>query len=299
MAVDVSVNVSNHYPFKLAVPSLGFDILVPNCSPGDPYILVAEASTDIIEVQPKQPITVNGYGLIHKLPAKLTNICPGKETSPLDLLVSSYIQGLETIIYVRGADAPSRATPLWIVDLVKSVTVPVPITGDDFGHLIQNFSMTNAHFYLPDSMAEPGTPESQPKVSATVNVLVNLPEQMNFSVDIPRVRSFADVYYQDRKFGFIDLRKWQAANATHVNNTVNGNPLLKLQFGFDRAPLQVTDDDVLTEVLQKLIFAKKPVTLHVKAIVDGEVKTSLGQFVIRDIPAAGKVKVKRELLALL
>jgi hypothetical protein len=298
MAVDVSVDVSNDYPFKLVVPPLGFDILVPNCLPGDPNILVANASTDIIEVQPKRPVTIDGYGLIHKLPAELTSICPGMDTSPLDLLVASYIQGLETIIYVRGADAPSRATPAWMVDLVKSVTVPVPITGDDFGHLIKNFSMMDTHFYLPDPLAEPGTPGSLPKISAVVNVLVNLPERMNFSVDIPRVRSFGDVYYQGNKFGFLDLREWQAANATRTNDTSNGNPLLKLQFNINRAPLQVTDDDILTEVIQKLIFGKKPVALSVNAVVDAEVETSLGKFVIRDIPAAGKVKVKRKLALL-
>jgi hypothetical protein len=111
-------------------------------------------------------------------------------------------------------------------------------------------------------------------------------------VDIPRVRSFGDVYYQGNKFGFLDLREWQAANATRTNDTSNGNPLLKLQFKINRAPLQVTDDDILTEVIQKLIFGKKPVALSVNAVVDAEVETSLGKFVIRDIPAAGKVKVK-------
>lgn len=296
MAVDVSVSVSNDYALQLAVPPLGFDILVPNCSPGDPYILVADATTDFVDVQPQEAAIVDVHGLIHKLPAELTTACPGKKDSPLDVIVANYIQGLQTTIYIRGADAPSPDTPSWIVDLMKSMTVPVPVTGHDFGQLIQNFTMTNVHFSLPDPLAEPGTPESQPTVSALVTVLINLPKQMNFAVDIPRVRSNADVYYKGDKLGFLDLSEWQAANASRVNDTSSDHPLLLVTFDIEDGPLQVTDDDVFTEVVQALIFRQQPVTLSVNAVVDGEIKTALGQFVIHDIPAQGKIKVKRGLI---
>jgi hypothetical protein len=295
MAVDVSVSVSNDYALQLDVPPLGFDILVPNCSPGDPYILIADASTGAVDVQPQRAAIVNARGLIRKLPAELTSACPGKKDSPLDLIVSNYMQGLQTIIYVRGADAPSPDTPSWLVDLMKSVTVPVPITGHDFGQLIQNFTMTDVHFSLPDPTAEPGTPESKPKVSALVKVLINLPEQMNFAVDIPRVRSNADVYYQGDKLGFLDLSKWQAANATRINDTSSDNPLLLVTFDIKDGLVEVTDDDVLAEVVQALIFGREAVELGVNALVDGEVQTALGRFIIHDIPAEGHIKVNRGL----
>jgi hypothetical protein len=294
MEVDVSVAILNDYPLKLAIPPLGFNIFVPNCSPGDPYILVAGATTDIVEVLPNKAIVVDGHGLIYNLPTELTAACPGRNTSPLDLLVAHYIQGLETTIYVCGADAPSADAPVWIVDLLKSITVPVPITGHDFGQFIRNFTMTDVHFYLPDSLADPGTPESQPMVSALVQVLVDLPKQMNFTVDIPRVRSKADVYYHGKKLGFLDLRRWQAANATRIDEPLTRQPFLLVQFDIKRAPLQITDDNVFADVIRTLIFGQKAVVLTVDAEVDGELKTALGQFIIRDIPAAGEINVKRE-----
>ncbi|KAL1968834.1 hypothetical protein VTN77DRAFT_1195 [Rasamsonia byssochlamydoides] len=292
MAVDVSVSVSNDYALQLAVPPLGFDILVPNCSPGDPYILVANATTDIVDVQPQRDAVVDVRGLIHKLPAELTTACPGKKDSPLDVIVANYIQGLQTTIYVRGADAPSPDTPSWIVDLMKSVTVPVPITGNEFGQLIKNFSMTNVHFSLPDPLAEPDTPESRPTVSALVKVFINLPKQMNFAVDIPRVRANADVYYKGDKLGFLDLSEWQPANTSRISDTSSDHPLLLVTFDIKDGPLQVTDDDVFTEVVQALLFGKESVELSVDAVVDGEVRTALGRFVVHDIPAQGEIKVK-------
>ncbi|KAJ9319436.1 hypothetical protein DTO271D3_205 [Paecilomyces variotii] len=291
MAVDVSATVLNSYPFKLTVPPLGFDILVPNCSPGDPYILVADAITDTVHIQPKQPTALDVSGLIHNLPVELTKVCPGQKSSPLDLLVANYIQGLETTIFVRGADSPSDETPTWIVDLMKSVIVPLPFAGHAFDNLIKNFSMTNVHFSLPDPLAEPGSPEAQPKISAFVNVLINLPEQMNFAVDIPRVRANADVFYHGNKLGFLDLKKWQPANATRLEGS-DGPPSLLVVFDIKDAPLHVTDEDVFTEAIQALIFGGQPISLKVAADVDAEVKTALGQFLIRKIPAEGKINVK-------
>lgn len=293
MAVDVSATVLNSYPFKLTVPPLGFDILVPNCSPGDPYILVADAITETVHIQPKQPTALDVSGLIHNLPVELTKVCPGQKSSPLDLLVANYIQGLETTIFVRGADSPSDETPTWIVDLMKSVIVPLPFAGHAFDNLIKNFSMTNVHFSLPDPLAEPGSPEAQPKISAFVNVLINLPEQMNFAVDIPRVRANADVFYHGNKLGFLDLKKWQPANATRLEGS-DGPPSLLVVFDIKDAPLHVTDEDVFTEAIQALIFGGQPISLKVAADVDAEVKTALGQFLIRKIPAEGKINVKRK-----
>src|SRR5947207_6993503 len=198
MVADVSLSLLNHYAVKLNIPPLAFDILVPNCAPGDAYILVADAATGPVDIEPKQPVSVAVSGLIRHLPDALTTTCPGTNTSPLDILVANYMQVLETKIYVRGANSPSSTTPKWIDNLLRSLTVPLPFSGHALDHLVKNFSMTNVHFSLPDPFAEPGTPEAQPKVSSLVKALIGLPKEMNFSVNISRVRSTADVFYDGR-----------------------------------------------------------------------------------------------------
>ena len=291
MAVDVLISSLIDSPVALTVPALGFDILVPNCSPGDPYILVANAKTSAVDVYPGQETAVGVDGLIQQLPDALTSTCPGKEGSPLDLLVSSFMQGLETTIFVRGSDAPLPDTPAWIVDLLRSVTVPLPFTGHALDNLVKNFTMSDTHFSLPNPFAEPDSPDSQPTVSALVKVLVALPEEMNFQVEVPQVRALADVYYKKEKFGVLNISHWQDANSTLVDDQ-DGSSALLVEFAIKEAPLEVTDDGLLTEVIQAMLFGSETVTLRVAATVDTKVLTGLGRFAVRGIPAEGKVPVK-------
>ena len=109
---------------------------------------------------------------------------------------------------------------------MADITVPVSLTGRTFEHLIQNFSLADVHFSLPDPFAEPDSDDAQPKVSAKIKALVNLPEEMNFPVEVHRVRADADVFYHGKKLGRLDLRKWQQANSTRVN--IHGKPKMHL-----------------------------------------------------------------------
>ncbi|KAL4889001.1 hypothetical protein BDV59DRAFT_122716 [Aspergillus ambiguus] len=291
MAVDVSVAALVDSPFTLTVPPLGFELLVPNCSPNDPYISVAEVATKDFPVIPGQATSIDVTGIIRGLSDELTKICPGTKKSPLDFLVKSYMQGLRTTVYVRGAEVPSLNTPGWVTDILKSVTVPLPFTGHALDDLVRNFTMTDVHFSLPDPIADPGSPESQPRVSALVKVLVGLPKHMNLHIDVPRVRALADVFYHEKKLGVLKLPKWVPANSTLLDD-VDGAPALFVNFAMKDAPLDVTDEDVLTEVLQTLIFKGKPIELAISANVDAEVSTGLGKFAIRGIPGEGVINVK-------
>ncbi|PLB54438.1 hypothetical protein P170DRAFT_432079 [Aspergillus steynii IBT 23096] len=290
MEIDASVASFVNSPFALRIPPLGFNVLVPNCSPGDPYISVADVTTKEFPVTPDQMTSVDIVGIIRGLSDELTKTCPGKKTSPLDFLVKSYIRGLPTTVYVRGAETPVLGAPEWMVDILKSVTVPLSFTGHALDNLVRNFTMSDVHFALPNPLADPDSPESQPRVSALLKVLIGLPKQLHLQMDVPRVRAFADVFYHGNKLGVLRLPKWQPANSTTVEG--KDSPGLLVEFGMKNAPLDVTDEDVLTEVLQDLIFEGEPVNLTVAANVDAEVSTGLGKFAIRGIPAEGQVNVK-------
>lgn len=291
MEVDVLLAVMIDSPIAVTIPALAFEVMVPNCSPGDPYILVADAQTAETQVRPEEPISVSVYGLIRPLPDELTSTCPGETGSPLDILVSSYIHGDKTTIYIRGANAPSSETPKWIADFLRSITLPLPFTGHALDNLVKNFTMSDTHFSLPDPFAEPGTPEAQPTVSALVKVLINLPKEMNFQVDVPQVRALADVYYEGKELGVLNMDKWQDANSTLVEDQ-DGSSALLVESPIEDAPLQVTDSDLLAKIVQEMLFGSKSVVLHVVATVNTKVSTGLGRFAVRGIPAEGDVHVK-------
>jgi hypothetical protein len=295
VAVDVALSVQNEFPVNLTLPGFSFQVLVPNCNPDDSNILVANATTKPVNIEPRTAVHLAARGLVREFPDELTNICPGMAASPLDLLVKRYIQGLKTTIYVRGGSPQSPDAPPWVGDVLNNVTVPVPFAGHGFSHLIKRFAMTNVHFSLPDPSAEPGTPEAQPHVSSLVKVAVGLPKEMNFPLNISRVRSRPDVYYKGDLLGHIDLQEWQEASARRNETAPVSEPELLVDFDIKNAPLEVADEDVFTDVLQELIFKQKPVKLNVKATVDAETETPMGVFTIRGIPGSGEIILKRKI----
>ncbi|OOQ82149.1 hypothetical protein PEBR_41813 [Penicillium brasilianum] len=290
LAVDVQVSAGIDSPVAITIPALEFAVFVPNCSPGDPYILVADAKTAEVQVHPDAPTIISAQGLVNQLPDELTTTCPGGNGSPLDFLVSNYVQGLQSTIYIRGADSPSTATPAWIADLLRSVTVPLPFSGSPLDDLMKNFTMTDTHFSLPNPFAEPGSPDSQPTVSALVKVLINLPDQMNVQVEVPSVRALTNVYYTGKELGVLNIDKWQDANSTRVE-LEDGSCALLVEFPIKDAPLQVTDSDLLAKVVQEMLFGSNGVVLHVAAVVDVKVETGLGRFAVHGIPGEGNVPV--------
>lgn len=155
--------------------------------------------------------------------------------------------------------------------------------------------MTNVHFSLPEPFAEPGTPESKPKVSSLVKVAVGLPTQMDFPFNVSRVRTLADVHYKGEKFGELDLRKWQGARTAKNETAPLSAPELLVEFDIEKAPLDVTNEYAFADIAKQLIFGRKAVPLEVYAKVDAETDTPMGQFILQEIPASGQIHVKRKI----
>ncbi|KAF5869330.1 putative pre-rrna processing protein [Botrytis fragariae] len=290
MAAEVSLSLVNSYPIRLSIPPMRFDILVSNCAANEPHIQLADATTDNIMIEPYSDVTLDVAGIVRDLPESLLQTCPNSHSSPLDLLLSDYIHGNDTTIFVRGSNAPSPETPDWITQIISSVTVPVPFPGHTFDQLIKNFSLTNTDFSLPGPFAEPGTPESNPRISGDIMVLAALPKEMNFSLDVSKVRAKADVFYKTDKLGVLNLQKWQEARSKRVND--KGDASLKIESHIKNAPLEITDEDVFGDLVADYYLGGKAVSLKIDALVEVEISTVLGDFIIKDLPAEGVVPLK-------
>ncbi len=293
MAAEVSITSFNEYPISLDVPPLGFELLLPGCGPADPSISVALATAGPVAVRAHSAVVVDVHALIKGLPETLTQLCPNSDSSPLDILFKKYLNGETATVLVRGQKRPVDDTPEWLADILASITVPVPFPGRSFENLIRSFSLLDVHFKLPDPTAEPDDPASNPRVSGTILVLAGLPAEMNFSLNVTSVRSTADVFYKGDKLGELDLKEWQEANSTQIPATEDQESTLRIQSRINDAPLNVTDADVFTDVIQALLFGGKEIMLSVQALVDVKVQTILGELVVKAVPAEGKIPVKR------
>ncbi|KAI0804964.1 hypothetical protein GGR55DRAFT_309027 [Xylaria sp. FL0064] len=292
MLVDISLSAFNEYPVQFDIPELAFEIMVAGCADTDPFIIVAEATTGEIHVEPRSDVSAGVYGVIHELPESLTRACPDSSSSPLDMFLKQYMHGEPATLFVRGSKHPDGETPKWIADILASVTVAVPFPGRTLDGLIREFSLTDVHFTLPDPFADPDDPDASPKVSGNILVTASLPADMNFAINVTNVRATADVIYKTKKMGELNLRKWQHANSTRVNGEGDDGPSLKIESRIIEAPLNITDSDVFADVVQALLFGSKPISLDVQALVDVKVETSLGELVLKEVPAEGKIPVK-------
>jgi len=292
MGADVSVVVENVYPVQLAAPPVSVDVLVGGCQPDDQHIMVGTAETAQLNVQPNTDLEVNITGHVEKLPDSLTTTCPGSEKSPLDWLLGNYMQGQAATIYVNCCKFPDPSTPAWARDLLKDITVAVPFAGHEMGNLIKNFTLADVHFEAPGFFAEPGTPEANPKVSGTIKVVINLPKEMNFPIDVDSVLADADVFYKNKKLGELHVPE-QKARSTRIEANGKEGPLLLVESYIKDAPLEITDYDLFGEVFMALFVRGESVMLDIKAAVSVGVDTPVGKFVVREIPTEGIVPVKR------
>lgn len=294
LGADASILVKNTFPpVLLDIPPVAVDVLIDGCSPSDKHLKVGTAETPELHIRPETDIKVNVTGNIEKLADSLTDVCPNSAKSPLDAFIGDYMKGDDLTIYINCCRFPDPATPSWARDLLKDITLPVPFAGKEMGNMIKNFSMADMHFSLPNPWAEPGTPEANPSISATVRVDIGLPNEMNFPLDVNQIKADADIYYHKKLLGKMKLDKWQHANSTRVEGDGNEGPSLLVQSEIEKAPIEIQDDDLFSEVVQALIFGGKAVLLDMKANVGVGVDTPMGKLAIRGIPAEGTVPVKR------
>lgn len=281
--IEVENNIPDDIPLSFTIPPLSFDILVDGCAETDAHIMVATSSSEAINIEPQKAFEVNANSLIRELPESFTEPCPNTELSPLDTILADYIQGKNATLYVRGARSPHPDTPEFIANFLKDITVPIPVTGHSFVDVVKDFDIKDVHFGMPDPFADPKSPESNPRISGTIMTLVALPKEANFSIDVNRIRATADVFHKGKKMGVLELKEWQKAKAERIDGTKEENAMLMVSSKVKNAPLKITDQDVFSDVIEKLLYGKE-VMLGVKALVDMEIATVLGALTVKNVP---------------
>lgn len=292
VGANVSITAYNEFPIGLTVPSLGFEVLVPNCDPAQPNIKVASAISSAIEVRPKSNVTAEAKGTICELPKSLIKACPLSELSPLDHFMKRYLHGEDAEVFVRGKTSGNGDLPGWINDLIENVTVPIQFPGRSLGNFLRNFTLEDVDFKLPSPFADPSDPGSKPRVSGTVRVLAAIPANLNMNIDVTSIRANGDLFYEGKKLGELNVDKWQKATSKIISQP-EAEDLMSIKSRIVDAPIDILDGDTFSDLMQKLLFGDDDVILDVKSNVDVKVKTVLGHLVIRGVPATGKIPVKR------
>ncbi|KAK1251057.1 hypothetical protein MKX07_005612 [Trichoderma sp. CBMAI-0711] len=293
VGANASIIAYNDHPIGLTVPQLAFDILVPNCDPSESHIMVATAVTQPIDVEPHANVTVDAVGLINDIPEKLTRACPMTKMSPLDNFFKRYMHGEDAQIFVRGQDSDKSDVPDWLRSFFSSVTVPISFPGRSFDDAIRNLSLTDVDFKLPSPFADPNDPNSKPRVSGTIEIIAELPSELNLDIGVNSLRATGDIFYEGKKFGELNVQRWQKAHSNKTTDPEDEKALLQITSRIANVPLDITDGDVFSDVMGELLLGDEDILLDVEALVDIKVSTVLGDLVFRDVPAKGKIPVKQ------
>ncbi|KAL7269121.1 hypothetical protein RUND412_008231 [Rhizina undulata] len=290
MGVSVSIKIENLYPLEFEVPSLRFLVLLPGCK-ADGLVNVATATTSRLEIKSKPEISVEVFGIIESIPDQLVTACPGSHQSPMDHFLEGYIHGSNTTIYVTGSgtqDLRSKA-PEWLVELLHSMTVPTLVPSQSFDNVIKSFSLSQVKFRLPAPDAKPGNPDSFPRLSAAVEAIVGLPKEMNFPLNVKRLLPAADVFYEGKKFGILNVDDWIPATSAIIPGSDN---LLSIIANLENAPLEITDYIIFRRIVRRMFFGNsKRLILGIAGETDVDIATSLGDFVVKKIPASGNITI--------
>ncbi|KAG6025478.1 hypothetical protein E4U41_001516 [Claviceps citrina] len=291
VGANVSITAYNKFPIGLTVPSLGFEVLVPNCDGTQPNIKVASAVSSAVKVRPRSNLTVEAEGSIRELPESLVKACPSSGLSPLDHFMKRYLHGEDAEVFVRGKAPEKGDLPGWIGDLVESVTVPVQFPGRSMDSFLRNFSLQDVDFKLPSPFADPSDPAGKARVSGTVRVLAAIPADLHMDIGVNSLRANGDLFYEGKKFGELHVDKWQRATSTIISQPEDED-LLSVTSRIVNAPIDILDGDTFSDIMQELLFGDDDIVLDVKSSVDVKVTTVVGDLVIRGVPATGKVPVK-------
>ncbi|KAL8243833.1 hypothetical protein R6Q59_010091 [Mikania micrantha] len=278
LIVTADVSSANPLPIKFDIPPLVFEAMLMDCA--EQPLALGVMQTELIHVIPKERINTAVTGRVKQLPTALTQECPNSSSSPLDSFIRSYLEGRNTTVYVRGGQQDNERTPDWIGNILREMVIPVPVPSRRFENTIRDFSLSDVHFSLPED------PDSYPVISALINVVVGLPKDIDVDIMVDRVRANADVFFQGEKMGELNLHEWQKSTSQKIGDE------LHVQSEVKDAPLNVTDNEVFSGVIQHLLWSGKGASLSVHANVDVSTATALGTFVVRNIPSDGKIFIK-------
>ncbi|KAI0999603.1 hypothetical protein K3495_g8596 [Podosphaera aphanis] len=290
ITANVSISVENKYPVELNIPAIWFEILIPDCDRND-LIKVENIIVNPNHVYPYQRAIFEAGTVIRDLAKPILQTCPGHGSSPLEIILNDFIHQKNVTVFIRGSKSSESQLPGWISRIISNITVPVSFPGQTLDGVIKNFSITDTKFSPPDIFADPGSEEADPHISGRIEATVHLPKSINFNFNVSKARATSQVFYKQQKLGDLNIMEWQEAESKLLEDRDVTGLEIKIWTYIENARLKITDRSVFSRLFEALLLEGNTVTLEIKALVDIQVSTVLGEFVTKKLPAEGSIPV--------
>ncbi|KAI6248210.1 hypothetical protein HI914_03505 [Erysiphe necator] len=291
LALGASIFIDYKHILEFDIPALRFEILIQGCG-SENFIKLISITTDSTHLYPRLGTSFEAKGIITKLPEPLFQTCPGTKVSPIETLIASYVHGNNFTVMIQGFESSAQGIPNWISEILSTVKVPLTIPGHQYHGLIRNFTISDINFSLPDFLAEPESEKASPKLSGHLEAIADIPKEINFNMSVSQARAAVDVLYKGAKFGELDLHEWQKVDCELIKEENYTVTSLKIKSDVNNAPLRIINDSIFTDIIAALLFRRETVLFKLIALVDVQVSTVLGKFLIEDLPANTTLPIK-------
>lgn len=331
-AFNLSSTVLDKIPINrnLSFPSLFWEVAIPGChydENGSDVLSVSGMKTlpfgllqDRAVPEGAGSICVSAEASVPKLAEGLAVPCLDSNHSALDAFLQQYLSGQKTHIIVKGASAAQNSgLPDWAARLLSKAQVSVPVLkrcgpgqADD-EKLVKEVSLSQLKIALPPPKSpfeRPGSPDVPPRISAHVEMVIHPPSVLNITQDlgvaVGKVRGPVDLVDAGTGilFAKFNVSAWVDCITTTRPETEEfareaGEPdaplpLLNYLVSFDieQLPMTVVDQKQLTAVATQLVL-KGQVPITFGAVVDVQMNTTVGDFVLNKIPVEGTTVMRQ------
>lgn len=330
-AFNLSSAVLDKLPISrnLSFPSLFWEVAIPGChydENGSDVLRVSGMKTlpfgllqDSAVPEGAGSIRVSAEASVPKLSEGLAVPCLDSNHSALDAFLQQYLSGQKTHIIVKGASAVQNSgLPEWAARMLAKVQVSVPVLGRggpaqaDDEKLVKEVSLSQLKISLPPPKSpfeRPGAPDVPPRISAHVEMTLHPPSVLNITQDlgvaVGRVRGPVDLVDAGTGvlFAKFNVSTWvdcitttrpETEGFARESGEARRPPLLDYVVSFDieQLPMTVVDQKQLTAVATQLVL-KGQVPVKFGAVVDLQMNTTVGDFVLNKIPVEGTTVMRQ------
>lgn len=210
----------------------------------------------------------------------------------METFLSTYLHGNSSTVSIRGSafgpddppgkPSPPSNTPAWLRKALQSVTLSMPFPGASETNLIQSLELSNLKIDF--------TPAGEPLVSGDVVVMLHMPREMNFALNVTEI--LPDVYFYptaNSNDPFARLAPNTPSPAHTIRLDQSGQ--FRVESRLSKAPFSVLQQDEFEKFVEQ-VFNGRAGRVFIRGTARAHVASAFGELDVRGLNFTGVIDTK-------
>ncbi|CCJ29450.1 unnamed protein product [Pneumocystis jirovecii] len=222
--LEAKVQLSSRTIFSVSAPlsHLTWYALIPSCDQIK-YIKIAEIVNYLYYVESTNRLNITLVSYILPFNNELLEACHGSGISPLNKLVSGYLSGQHSDIYIEGHVSKSSteaSIPLWLSHILTHMKILVPFPEFFKINLLRSIKINKLFlgYYQKDFVSR--TFFHFPDFVCDITVKIELPNAFDFYINITHIRSNIDCLDNGTAFVGLIQNDWVPSTSIRSSSVI-------------------------------------------------------------------------------